>query len=71
MEHSGRRLVLWVCIKYRAVDSTSTAVLPKIPHSNCCKDFPIGLYDHVEAHFWDRCSAGFLGERLYFLFFHE
>jgi len=32
------------------------------------KEFQIGLYDHAEAdleHFWDSCSAGFFGERLY------
>jgi len=32
------------------------------------REFQIGLYDPVEAdleHFWDGCSTGFLGERLY------
>jgi len=32
------------------------------------KEFQIGLYDPAEAdleHFWDSCSAGFFGERLY------
>ena len=32
------------------------------------KEFQIGLYDPAEAdleHFWNCCSAGFLGERLY------
>jgi len=31
------------------------------------KEFQIGLYDPAEAdleHFWNSCSAGFLGERL-------
>ena len=31
------------------------------------KEFQIGLYDPAEAdleHFWNCCSAGFLGERL-------
>ena len=32
------------------------------------KEFQIGLYDPTEAdleHFWNCCSEGFLGERLY------
>jgi len=32
------------------------------------KEFQIGLYDPAEAdleHFWNCCSEGFLGERLY------
>ena len=36
--------------------------------------FQIGLYDPAEAdleHVWDSCSAGFLGERLYILFFFK
>jgi len=47
---------------------TFTAVLPKISHSNCCEEFPIGLCGVEEADlevFCDSWSAGFSGERLY------
>jgi len=48
--------------------SVSTAVLPKIPHSNCCNRVPNAPPRPTEAdleHCWNSCSEGFLGERLY------
>jgi len=48
-----------------------TAVQPFSQKSHTptvAKEFQIGLYDPAEAdleHFWNCCSEGFLGERLY------
>jgi len=48
--------------------STLQPFSPKTRTPTIVTEFQIGLFDHVEAdleHFWDSCSAGFLGERLY------
>jgi len=56
----------------RAVVRTPVSVLQpysqQSPTPTLPKEFQIGLYDPAEAdleHFWNCCSEGFLGERLY------